>query len=433
MKTNEWTRVLLRACAVAALTLLLRAPLCHAQPSFAEFDKRARAGEHLNVVFFGASLTWGANATAPNLTSYRAQTADALRERYPEARFRFFDAAIGGTGSQLGVFRFERDVMQREPDLVFLDFSANDDIHSANPETMASYESLVRRAVREAECPLVIVLFPFKWNIAKGDTEGMKGRDGHLAIAEAYHVPVGDAIVLAQKRVREGAITLEAMYPADAVHPGDRGYAVFADAAMQGFAKGVKDNMICRAPEEMLHADTYMPHTRKRLATLPRLPAGWRKGRPNLTSAWYDALMSRWLDELVIASNRRTQKDPETGKKKAVQQKVASLVLEFQGSMVLVFGEKTRTSGAFRAYIDGHLVVRRRGRDKHRVFRFDANSDKIGGNTHLTCVIQTGLDPGKAHTLEIEPVFDADEQQELRIESVCVAGGEARVWLPDEE
>jgi hypothetical protein len=33
--------------------------------SFARFDRRANAGERLNVVFFGCSLTWGANATDP--------------------------------------------------------------------------------------------------------------------------------------------------------------------------------------------------------------------------------------------------------------------------------------------------------------------------------------------------------------------------------
>src|SRR5688572_5121433 len=97
-------------------------------PSFADFNKRAKAGERLNVVFFGASLTWGANASDPNNTSYRAQLARRMEELYPEARFKFFDSAIGGTGSQLGVFRFDRDVLRHKPDLVFLDFSANDDI-----------------------------------------------------------------------------------------------------------------------------------------------------------------------------------------------------------------------------------------------------------------------------------------------------------------
>ena len=45
-------------------TLTAFAPsLCAASPDFADFDRRARSGERLSVVFFGASLTWGANAS----------------------------------------------------------------------------------------------------------------------------------------------------------------------------------------------------------------------------------------------------------------------------------------------------------------------------------------------------------------------------------
>lgn len=40
--------------------------------SFAEFDRRAGAGEHLNVVFFGASLTWGANDNRHRAVYYGA-------------------------------------------------------------------------------------------------------------------------------------------------------------------------------------------------------------------------------------------------------------------------------------------------------------------------------------------------------------------------
>ena len=49
------------------------------------------------------------------------------------------------------------------------------------------------------------------------------------------------------------------------------------------------------------------------------------------------------------------------------------------------------------------------------------------GNAHHVAVIATGLDPVTDHTLRIEPVFDADKEQELRLESICVAGGDARV------
>jgi len=400
-------------------------------PSFALFDRRARAGERLSVVFFGASLTWGANASDPQLTSYRARVAEKLRQRYPEAHFRFWDAAIGGTGSQLGVFRLERDVLRCKPHLVFLDFSANDDIYTARPETLASYEAIVRRIILEAKAPLVVVIFPFKWNVAQGHTKGMRGRDAHLAIAKAYNVPVGDAIVLGQRLVKEGKMTLDEIWPVDGVHPGDEGYRMFADAAWRGFTDGLKDGTVCAAPPKMLHAPTYMTSARVRISSLGELPQGWRVGTPNLTSAWYDALMSRWLDDVVIASNRKKVTDPKTKKPKLVPQKVERLRVKFNGSMVLLFGEKTLKSSKYRCYIDGELVEHKDWQTKKTLTEFDASAKRFGGNTHLTQVIKEGLDPRVDHVLEIEPVFEGEEEQDLRIESICVAGGKARVWLTD--
>src|SRR5262249_6549231 len=120
------SRMPLLHCCLAFVGLVVGSPVLGVEPSFSAFDIRARAGERLNVVFFGASLTWGANASDPQLTSFRGLMAERLEQAYPQARFKFWDAAIGGTGSQLGIFRLERDVLRRQPDLVFLDFSAND-------------------------------------------------------------------------------------------------------------------------------------------------------------------------------------------------------------------------------------------------------------------------------------------------------------------
>ena len=60
---------------------------------------------------------------------------------------------------------------------------------------------------------------------------------------------------------------------------------------------------------------------------------------------------------------------------------------------------------------------------------FDAGelARMVGGNAHYNQVLVEGLDPDGEHTLEIQPVFADNSEQELRIESICVAGGRARV------
>jgi len=376
--------------------------------SFEEFDRRAKAGERLNIVFFGASLTWGANATDPPLTSYRGQLARRMEVAYPLARLKFHDAAIGGTGSQLGIFRLDRDVLARKPDLVFLDFSANDDISSADPETLASYEALVRRLITDAGCPVVQVLFPFLWDVKSANFAAMKRRTAHLAIADAYHTAAGDAIALAVQRVKDGQTTLEKLWPVDGVHPCDEGYTLFADAAWAAFQDAVARKLVCVAPPKMLHADTYMKSARIHLTTLGPLPAGWRAGRPNLTSAFFDMLMSRWLDDEVIATGAKPER----------------LKVTFRGSMVMLFGEGTPKSGHFRAYVDGKLVEHLEGKAAKTEWNAAHIAGPARGNAHLIVRIAQGLDPAVEHTLEIEPAFEGPDQ-ELRLESICVAGSDA--------
>lgn len=391
--------------------------------SFADLDRRGKAGEPLTVVFFGASLTWGANATDQAHTSYRAVVADLLAKRYPKAPIRCHDAAIGGTGSQLGVFRVERDVLSRKPDLVFLDFSANDDINSDDPETLGSYEAIVRRLVTEAKVPVVQVAFPFQWNIGRDLLPKMKRRLAHQAIAEAYGNGWGDAVQLIVDEVEAKRATTAAIWDTDGVHPGDLGYALFAKAAWQGFEKAVADNRVGKAPAAMINPSTYTTAKRVRLSSLGKLPDGWQTGKPHLTSLYYDFQMSRWLDDLVVGSNRTNVLLPDGDGKRMERapQTIVPLRLRVQAASIVLFGEASPKSGHFRILIDGKPAVDNKGKDS-----FDGNRWGTGTG-HLVIEAARGLDPNVPHVVEIVPLFEEGKDQEVRLESVCVAGGAATV------
>ncbi len=409
------------ALLLAVLGLL--PPACALDASFQDFDRRATAGEALTVVFFGASLTWGANASDPQLTSYRAVMARRLEQDYPAAHFHFFDAAIGGTGSQLGVFRLDRDVLARKPDLVFVDFSANDDITSGEIETLASYEAIIRRLVAEAKVPVVQLLFPFRWNIDGGTLEAMLRRTAHLAIAAAYHTGVGDAIAAIRDGVAAGTVTSAALWPFDGVHPGDAGYALFAEVAHRALRSAIAEGRRCAAPPAMLYAPTYLTVARVHVARLAPLPAGWKADQPHLTSAFYDMLMSRWLDDECVAAWGRDGGAP------AVPAAVAPMRLRFHGSMVMLFGESTIASGRYRATIDGTVVRDLAAKPPADFLDPGAFGRACNGNVHLVRVLATGLDAVAEHVLEIQPLPAAGSAGELRLESVCVAGPGAQAAL----
>lgn len=67
-------------------------------------------------------------------------------------------AGVGGTPSELGMIRFDRDVLRGEeqPDLVVIEFAVNDE----GDETKGDcYESLVRKVLNLPWKPAVVLLF----------------------------------------------------------------------------------------------------------------------------------------------------------------------------------------------------------------------------------------------------------------------------------
>lgn len=399
----------LLACAIVAAETAPGAAV--PSPSFADFDRRAQAGESLTVVFFGCSLTWGANSTDPVERSYRAHVARRLQARYPAAQWRFIDAAIGGTDSRLGIFRMERDVVRHKPDLVFLDFTLNDEPSLADPDHLASYEAIVRRCVADLKVPTVQMFLCSKDMVACLDLERFRTRTAHIAISKAYGTAIGDAFALMQDRLRAGRLDLDQAWdnPQDGCHPGDLGYELYAEAAWQGYTAAVTAKLVCTAPERLLNADTYRSVARVRLSTLAPLPTAWSPAKPTRISAWYDSLMSRWLDEEVLAKRPAKGALPDAWE------------LKFRGATALLYGESTVPSGHLRVLIDGQPA----NALKNGIL---VCTSPAGGTFKLNATLATGLAQDVDHTIRMEPIAPGEGACEWRLESLCVAGSGARVW-----
>ncbi len=377
--------------------------------SFAEFDRRATAGEPLTVVFFGGSLTWGANASDPNRTSWRGLTGAYLRQRYPKAPFVFHDAAIGGTGSDLGLFRLDRDVLVQQPALVFLDFTVNDDAHGTDLEALATYEQILRELIGRG-IPVVQVLLGGKWCfLEQYAPDTVPRRVAHLALAKAYGTAVADSYPVIQQSLVDGTVAAEAIWPFDSIHPDDPGYQLIFQAVRDAFDQAVRQAQVCQFPAAPLHPLLFA--NRQRLLLVDRqLPEGWQRTKTYRTSLWYDGLSSRWMDDVVRCESR----DGHTP---------APLTLEFDGTMVALFGEADENGLAFRAILDGTPLTHPKLAPEGI---WTADTSRFGkGRLFIWRRLANNLPPGR-HTLVIEPVPHADGRPgQLRLESLCVAGPKA--------
>ncbi len=109
---------------------------CIPRQGLPNFIAKVQAGETVRVAYLGGSIT-----AAPG---WRVQSRQWLQEQFPDATVNEIHAAIGGTGSDLGVFRLQQDALQHDPDLLFVEFAVNDG--GAAPERIhQSMEGIVRQ------------------------------------------------------------------------------------------------------------------------------------------------------------------------------------------------------------------------------------------------------------------------------------------------
>lgn len=407
----------------AFLAPVVSTPAHAAPPSNLEsvrsFHKRAEQGGTFHVVFFGGSLTFGANASDPTTTSYRGLMMDYLLKKYPRANITFHDAAIGGSGSNLGIYRLDRDVLRHKPDLVFLDFTVNDGEDKDLP-VLACYERIVRKVIGSGSA-LVPAMFCFKYHMENLDSPLPPGHEVHLKLLQHYNLPVANVIQGMKGVIKSGKATREEIWSIgkDGAHPGDLGYKYFFEFVKETYEGAIKDDAVVQTlPEKAMYEEIYPVVTRQVLVE-GALPEGWKREGTRRTSMWFDGLSSRWMTDVAAAS--------------IVDGKApAPLEVKFRGSSVGLFGERDGISLSFHAYIDGKQVLTP-GNPKRKIEPspiWTVNSAAMSvakagqGNLFSWIVLAKDLPDGE-HTLRIEPITTGegiDPKAQLRIESVCSAG-----------
>ena len=101
--------------------------------------QKLQKGDGVRIAYLGGSIT-----AQPG---WRPKTLAWFQQRFPQARVSEINAAIGGTGSDLGVFRLEHDVLRHRPDLLLIEFAVNDG-GAAREQIHHCMEGIVRQTWR---------------------------------------------------------------------------------------------------------------------------------------------------------------------------------------------------------------------------------------------------------------------------------------------
>ena len=91
---------------------------CSPRAGLPNFFAKLTADEEVRIAYLGGSIT--------AQEGWRPKTLAYFQKAFPKAKVSQINAAIGGTGSDLGVFRLKQDVLDLKPDLLLVEFAVND-------------------------------------------------------------------------------------------------------------------------------------------------------------------------------------------------------------------------------------------------------------------------------------------------------------------
>lgn len=187
---------------------------------------KAQRGETITVGVIGGSITQGALASAQD-KCWGALTAAWWQNAFPDSEVMFVNAGIGATCSDLAAHRAKQHLMNKNPDVVIVEFAVNDSINPIETETL---EGLVRQILNAPQQPAVLLFFTM-------DQAGNNKQVEHERIGRHYALPMISMKNALWPMMQAGEIAWTD-FEADEVHPNDVGHG-YCSQMLTGFMEKV--------------------------------------------------------------------------------------------------------------------------------------------------------------------------------------------------
>jgi acyl-CoA thioesterase I len=190
--------------------------------------QRFRTGQPIRIIALGDSLTQGWMARK----GYLDYLAEMLKKKHPDCRPTIVNRGIPGDTAEGGLYRLRDDVLDLDPDLVFIQFALNDAFTGVNPEvfknTIAAMISQIRTDT-DAEI-LLVTSVP----IMHGEEDFMaeKFYSRLIALSDEEKIPIALVHQYWKKKIA-GGVDFRSLIQSDLVHPNAEGYRLMAEAIME--------------------------------------------------------------------------------------------------------------------------------------------------------------------------------------------------------
>jgi lysophospholipase L1-like esterase len=166
------------------------------------FYAKAEKGDSATVAYFGGSIT------AHN--GWRVFSFDRLQKNFPKSKLTMLPASVGGTGSIVGAFRADNDLIRHRPDLVFIEFAVNDggDAKKRPDDVLRAMEGIVRKILRENPSADICLVYTLQEVMLADYQKGMFPASAslHEKVAEHYNLPSIGLGAEVMKRLKDGSL-----------------------------------------------------------------------------------------------------------------------------------------------------------------------------------------------------------------------------------
>lgn len=180
--------------------------------------KKAMRGEDVTVGFLGGSITQGCLSSSPE-TCYAYLVYKWWCEKFPDVKFTYVNAGIGGTTSQFGVARVDSDLLSKRIDFTVVEFSVNDD---DNVHFLETYEGLIRKIYGYETEPAILIVNSVRYD------NGINAQTQHIKIGKAYDLPCVSMKPTLYEKIVDNTYTSRDITEDD-LHPNDEGHGLMAE------------------------------------------------------------------------------------------------------------------------------------------------------------------------------------------------------------
>ena len=189
----------------------------------------------INLVFHGHSVPAGYFKTPAvnTLASYPYIVLEQIKSKYPYTVVNIINTSIGGENSESGQKRFESQVLNHTPDVVFIDYALNDRGLGLKRAKIA-WEKMIRAALDKNIKVILLTPSPDETVDIKDDQTIL---DQHarqiIQLSKYFNVGLIDTYAIFKNSTKQGVPLVDLMSQVN--HPNANGHHLIADEIMKYF------------------------------------------------------------------------------------------------------------------------------------------------------------------------------------------------------